>query len=41
MDKEWADVEPLIRPATPGGDQRTVNVREIVKGLTYILGSDC
>ena len=38
-DEEWAEVEPLIPPAKPGGNKRTVNIREIVIGLMYILGS--
>jgi transposase len=31
----------LIPPAKPGGNKRTVNIREIVNGLMYILGSGC
>jgi transposase len=38
---EWAEVEPLIPPAKRGGNKRTVNVREIVNGLMYILGTGC
>ena len=40
-DEEWAEVEPLIPPAKPGGNKRSVNIREIVNGLMYILGSGC
>jgi transposase len=40
-DEEWAEVEPLIPPARSGGNKRTVNIREIVNGLMYILGSGC
>jgi transposase len=40
-DEEWAEVEPLIPPAKPGGNKRTVNIREIVNGLMYILGTGC
>ena len=36
-DEEWAEVAPLIPPSKPGGNKRTVNVREIVNGLMYIL----
>jgi transposase len=39
--EEWAEVEPLIPPAKPGGNKRTVNIREVVNGLMYILGSGC
>ena len=31
----------MIPPARPGGNKRTVNIREIVNGLMYILGSGC
>jgi transposase len=40
-DEEWAEVKPLIPAAKPGGNKRTVNIREIVNGLMYILGSGC
>ncbi len=40
-DAEWALVEPLIPPAKRGGNKRTVNVREIVNGLMYVLGTGC
>lgn len=32
-DEEWSEIEPLIPPSKPGGNKRTVNVREIVNGL--------
>jgi transposase len=31
----------LIPPARPGGNKRTVNIREVVNGLMYILGTGC
>jgi transposase len=40
-DKEWALIAPLIPPAKPGGNKRTVNEREIVNGLMYILSTGC
>jgi transposase len=40
-DEEWSHVEPLIPPARHGGNKRTVNVREVVNGLMYILGTGC
>ena len=40
-DQEWALVAPLIPPAKRGGNKRTVDVREIVNGLMYILGTGC
>jgi transposase len=38
-DEEWSHVEPLIRPGKRGGNKRTVNVREVVNGLMYILST--
>jgi transposase len=40
-DAEWKLVEPLIPPGKPGGDKRTVNMREIVNALMYILSTGC
>src|SRR5438045_8693935 len=40
-DEEWSHVEPLIRPGKRGGNKRTVNIREVVNGLMYILSSGC
>ena len=40
-DAEWALVEPLIPAAKRGGNKRTVDVREIVNGLMYVLGTGC
>ncbi len=40
-DAEWALVEPLIPPAKRGGNKRTVDVRAVVQGLLYILGTGC
>lgn len=40
-DEEWALVAPLIPPAKHGGNKRTVDVREIINGLMYILGTGC
>jgi transposase len=40
-DEEWKLVAPLIPPAKRGGNKRTVDVREIVNGLMYILGTGC
>jgi transposase len=41
MDEEWAEIAPLIPPAKPGGNKRTVNLREVVNGLMYILSTGC
>jgi len=40
-DEEWSHVAPLIPPTRRGGRKRTVNVREVVNGLMYILGTGC
>jgi transposase len=40
-DEEWALVEPLIASAKRGGNRRTVNVREVVNALMYVLSSGC
>jgi transposase len=40
-DEEWALVEPLILPARRGGRKRTVDVREVLNGIFYILATGC
>src|SRR3981189_346848 len=40
-DEEWGLVEPLIPPGKTGGGKRTVNMREVVNGLMYILSTGC
>jgi transposase len=40
-DEEWGLVEPLIPPGKTGGGKRTVIMREVVNGLTYILSTGC
>jgi transposase len=40
-DTEWGLVEPLIPPAKRGGRKREVNVREVLNGLLYVLGTGC
>ena len=40
-DEEWKHIEPLIPPAKRGGDKRTVNIREVVNGLLYVLSTGC
>jgi transposase len=39
--EEWGLIEPLIPPAKPGGNKRTVVMREVVNGLMYILSTGC
>ena len=40
-DAEWAIVEPMIPPGKSGGRRRTVNVREVLNGIFYILWTGC
>ena len=40
-DEEWALVRPEIPPAKRGGNKRTVDVREVVNGLMYVLSTGC
>jgi transposase len=40
-DAEWALVEPFIPPAKRGGRKRTVDVREVLNGIFYILATGC
>jgi transposase len=40
-DREWSLIEPLIPPAKPGGNRRTVVVRDVVDGVMYILSTGC
>ena len=38
-DDEWRVLEPLIPPAKPGGRPRSVDVREIINAMRYMLRS--
>ena len=40
-DEEWSLVGPLIPPAKRGGRRRSVDIREVVNGLLYILSTGC
>jgi transposase len=40
-DAEWALVLPLIRPAKHGGRPRTVDVREVLNAVFYVLSTGC
>ena len=40
-DEEWALTGPLVPPAKRGGNRRTVNVREVINGLMYVLSTGC
>lgn len=40
-DAEWALVAPLIGPAKRGGRPRTVDVREVLNAIFYMLWTGC
>jgi len=40
-DAEWALVGPMIRPAKRGGRPRTVNIREVLNAIFYVLSTGC
>ena len=40
-DGEWALVAPEIGPGKRGGNKRTVDIREVVNGLLYVLSTGC
>src|SRR3954447_4248172 len=40
-DEEWSLVAPFIPPAKRGGGKRTVNIREVLNGLFYVLWTGC
>jgi len=40
-DAEWALVEPQIPPAKRGGRRRTVDTREVLNAIFYVLSTGC
>src|SRR5215213_8268924 len=40
-DAEWALVAPLIWPAKRGGRPRSVNLREVLNAVFYVLWTGC
>ncbi len=40
-DEAWALARPEIPRAKRGGNKRTVDVREVMNGLMYVLGTGC
>ena len=40
-DKEWGILEALIPPPKPGGRPRTVNMRQILNAILYVLWTGC
>src|SRR5262249_9737130 len=39
IDAEWVIIEPMIPPAKHGGRKRTIDVREILNGIFYVLST--
>ena len=39
-DEEWSLIARLIPPAKRGGRRRSVDIREVVNGLLYILSTE-
>jgi len=40
-DEEWALIWPLIPASKRGGNKRTVDEREVMNGLMYVLSTGC
>ncbi len=40
-DAEWALVAPMIPPAKRGGRKRSIDVREVLNGIFYVLSTGC
>jgi transposase len=40
-DAEWSIVAPLIPPAKRGGRKRSVNTREVLNAIFYVLWTGC
>ena len=40
-DKEWHILQPLIPPPQPGGRPRSVDIRQVLNGIFYILRGGC
>jgi transposase len=40
-DEELVIIAPMIPPGKPGGRQRSVDLREVVNGLLYVLSTGC
>ena len=40
-DAQWTELAPLLPPAKWGGRHRSVDLREVVNGILYVLRSGC
>ena len=41
QDEQWQKIEPLIPAAKPGGRPRTVQMREVLNAILYLLRTGC
>jgi len=40
-DDQWRAIEPRLPPPKPGGRPRSVNLREVLNGIQYVLRTGC
>jgi transposase len=40
-DDQWNELAPLLPPAKPGGRSRSVDLREVINGMLYVLRNGC
>ena len=40
-DAQWKVLAPLLPAAKPGGRPRTVDIREVVNGILYVMRNGC
>ena len=40
-DAQWSIIAPLIPPAWPGGRYRSVDMREVINGILYLIRTGC
>ena len=40
-DRQWQSLQPLIPQPLPGGRRRTVNMRQVINAILYLLRSGC
>jgi len=40
-DDQWNELAPLVPAAKPGGRPRTVDLREVINGILYVLRAGC
>ena len=40
-DEQWAAIGPMIPPERPGGRPRSVDMREVLNGINYLVRTGC